>query len=278
MARHARPDRRGKRRRPGGRRHAEGGGLQVSGELLCGRQPVQECLRAHRRSVKRLYLAEGIRESDDLSRMIRQAEKTGASVRRVDPGLLDERVAGGNHQGVALDVSAYPYTQFSPVELKPESDKSSELVLLLDHVQDPQNLGSILRSADGAGVRSVILPTDRACGVTPASVRASAGAAEHMSVARVTNLVRTMKALQKAGYWIAGVEGTDEARLYTSIDLTGPTALVVGSEGRGLGRLVGETADFLVRLPMLGKVNSLNVGVATAIALYEVRRQQGVGA
>jgi 23S rRNA (guanosine2251-2'-O)-methyltransferase len=153
--------------------------------------------------------------------------------------------------------------------------QASPFLLLLDHVQDPQNLGSLLRTAEAAGVHGVIIPGRRAAGVTPAAVRASAGAAEHVRVALVANLVQAMRQLKAEGVWIAGLEAAPDAQLYTKAALSGPLGLVIGSEGQGLARLVRETCDFLIRLPMLGRVESLNAGVAGAIALYEARRQRG---
>lgn len=245
-------------------------------DLLYGRQPVRECLLAQRRKVHALLLANGTKPTPELDELRTLAEQGSVPIRMLDPAEMDDRVAGGHHQGVALDVAPYPYAAFDPASLAPPSEDAAELVLLLDHVQDPQNLGAILRSADGAGVRSVLLPADRACGVTPTVVRASAGAAEHLAVASVTNLVRCMRALKQAGYWVIGVEADAGAVVYSEADLARPTALVVGSEGKGLGRLVRETCDTLIALPMGGHVTSLNVNAATAIALYEVRRQQGM--
>ncbi|MFN2185663.1 MAG: 23S rRNA (guanosine(2251)-2'-O)-methyltransferase RlmB, partial [Anaerolineae bacterium] len=180
-----------------------------------------------------------------------------------------------NHQGLAAEVSGYPYVEMAePMRLARES-QASPFLLLLDHVQDPQNLGSLLRTAEAAGVHGVIIPGRRAAGVTPAAVRTSAGAAEHVRVALVANLVQAMRQLKAEGVWIAGLEAAPDAQLYTKAALSGPLGLVIGSEGQGLARLVRETCDFLIRLPMLGRVESLNAGVAGAIALYEARRQRG---
>jgi 23S rRNA (guanosine2251-2'-O)-methyltransferase len=157
-----------------------------------------------------------------------------------------------------------------------QAAEQSPFLLLLDHLLDPQNLGSLLRSADAAGVHGVVLPGRRAAGITPAAVRASAGAAEHVLVAQVTNLVQAMERLKGEGLWLAGLEAMAEAQAYTQADLTGPLGLVIGSEGSGLARLVRERCDFLIRLPMHGQVESLNAAVAGAIALYEVRRQRSM--
>ena len=188
---------------------------------------------------------------------------------------LDKLGGEVNHQGLAAEVSGYPYVDLEALLEAVQQSGEPPFLLLLDHVQDPQNLGSLLRTAEAAGVHGVVIPERRAAGVTPAAVRASAGAAEHVRVAQVTNLVRAMEWLKAEGVWLAGLEALPGAQLYTQADLRGPLGLVVGSEGQGLARLVRETCDFLIRLPMHGQVESLNAGVAGAIALYEVRRQRG---
>ncbi len=243
-------------------------------DLLYGRQPAMECLRAGRRAVRSLYVAASVRQTPDIGGLLEAAGRAGAAVQTAETPFLDQLCAGGNHQGVALECGSYPYVDLDPAGLKPSPDTPAPLVLLLDHVQDPQNLGAILRTAEGAGVRTVVIPSDRAVGVTPTVVRASAGASEHLRVARVTNLVRAMQELKASEYWIAGLEAMPEAKLCWEQDLGGPLALVIGSEGAGLGRLVRETCDFLIRLPMAGRVASYNAGVAAAMAIYEVVRQR----
>jgi 23S rRNA (guanosine2251-2'-O)-methyltransferase len=244
-------------------------------EILYGRQPVRETLRARRRQVFKLLLAEGVRPAGVVAQILALAEAAGIPVQTVNRRELDKLGGEVNHQGLAAEVSGYPYVDLAePMRLAREAG-ASPFLLLLDHVQDPQNLGSLLRTAEAAGVHGVIIPGRRAAGVTPAAVRASAGAAEHVRVAQVANLVQAMRQLKAEGVWIAGLEAVPEAQLYTEAALSGPLGLVIGSEGQGLARLVRETCDFLIRLPMLGQVESLNAGVAGAIALYEARRQRG---
>jgi 23S rRNA (guanosine2251-2'-O)-methyltransferase len=243
-------------------------------EVLYGRQPVRETLRAGRRQVSRVLVAEGIRTTEIIGDILSLAHESGVVVQHVDRSSLDRLDGEVNHQGLAAEVSAYPYVDVA--ELLGAAIQANEppFLLLLDHLQDPQNLGSLLRTAEAVGVHGVVLPHRRAAGVTPAAVRASAGAAEHVRVAQVTNLVRTMEALKSENVWFAGLEATPSAQLYTVVDLSGPLGLVVGSEGQGLARLARETCDFLIRLPMYGQVRSLNAGVAGAVALYEALRQR----
>jgi 23S rRNA (guanosine2251-2'-O)-methyltransferase len=192
----------------------------------------------------------------------------------VDRKKLDRMGGEVNHQGLAAEVSGYPYSDL-PVLLDVASMRNEPpLLLLLDHLQDPQNLGSLLRSAEATGLHGVLIPRRRAAGVTPAVVRASAGAAEHVHIVQVTNVVRAMEWLKAYGVWLAGLDAVPDAQLYTDADLSGPLGLVVGSEGAGLSRLVREICDFLVRIPMQGQVGSLNAAVAGAVVLYEVRRQR----
>ena len=240
-------------------------------ETIYGRQPVLECLRAGRRRVYRLTMGRGIQPSETVSAILALAEERRIPVRRADGAPIEGIERGDNHQGMAAEVSEYPYAEIDAVL---DGAGPKPLLLLLDHVQDPQNLGALLRTADAAGVQTVILPKDRAAEVTPAVVRASAGAAEHVQVCRVVNLHQAMEKLKKREIWLAGLETVPEATLYTEADLRGALGLVVGSEGRGLSRLIRESCDFLIRVPMLGRVGSLNASVAGAVALYEIRRQR----
>ena len=244
-------------------------------EILYGRQPVRETLRARRRQVFKLAVARGIKRTGVVGQILALADQAGIPVQMVDRRELDKLGGEVNHQGLAAEVSGYPYVDLAePLEAARQLD-SPPFLLLLDHIQDPQNLGSLLRTAEAAGVHGVVIPGRRAAGVTAAAVRASAGAAEHVRVALVTNLVRAIETLKAEGVWMAGLEAVPGAQLYTEADLGGSLGLVVGSEGKGLSRLVRERCDYLLRLPMLGQVESLNAAVAGAITLYEARRQRG---
>ena len=244
-------------------------------ERLYGRQPIRETLRAGRRPVMQIYVPDSARSGDALSDILVTAEERNTPVHRVDRRRLQALVQRGNHQGVAAECGSYPYMDLDILLGEAAEASTSPLLLILDHLEDPQNFGSLLRTADAAGVDGIIIPRDRAVGVTPAVVRASAGASEHLRIAIVTNLARTMRELLQSGYLLAGLDAAPDAVPYTEADLTGPLGLVIGSEGRGLKRLVRETCDLLLRVPMQGAVASLNAGVAGAVALYEIRRQRG---
>ncbi len=243
-------------------------------ELLYGRQPVRETLRAGRRQVFELLLARGLKPKGIVGQVLDLARQADVPVRIVERDALSKLGGEVNHQGLAARVSAYPYAGLDDPLTAAARAGQPPFLLLLDHIQDPQNLGSLLRTAESVGVHGVIIPARRATGVTPAAVRASAGAAEHVRVAQVPNLVQAMRRLRDGGLWFAGLDAAPESQLYTRADLKGPLGLVVGSEGQGLARLVRETCDYLIRLPMSGQVESLNASVAAAIALYEARRQR----
>jgi 23S rRNA (guanosine2251-2'-O)-methyltransferase len=243
-------------------------------ELIYGRQPVREVLRAGRRQVFKLLLAHGVKTTGIVGEILARAEQAQVAVQLVNRQELDKLGGEVNHQGLAAEASGYPYVNLTDLRVAARREGVLPFLLLLDHIQDPQNLGSLLRSAEAVGVHGVVIPDRRAAGVTPAAVRASAGAAEHLRVAQVTNLVRAMEYLKTEGVWLAGLDPLPRAEIYTQADLRGSLALVIGSEGRGLSRLVRETCDFLIKLPMRGQVQSLNASAAGAIALYEAYRQR----
>ena len=263
----------------GGRGHADNRGPRPSGrgDWLYGRRPVMEALRAGRRAFYELHVLEGALRADagdtDLAEICDLASAAGAAVVRADRRAFDNLLGPVNHQGVALRAGGYPYGDFDQL-LRAVEEDAQATVLVLDHIEDPQNVGSLLRTADASGVAGVILPEDRSAGVTPAAVRASAGASEHLCVVKVVNLARALDALKEAGCWMTGLDWGDDARDYTAIDFRGRCGLVVGNEGHGIGRLVREKCDFIASLPMQGQVSSLNAAVAGGIALYEVLRQK----
>jgi 23S rRNA (guanosine2251-2'-O)-methyltransferase len=245
-------------------------------ELIYGRQPVHEAMRAGRRQVYKLLLAREVKPGGIVSQILALAasQKPAIPVQQVDRPALDKLGGEVNHQGLAAEVSGYPYVDLPAILAAARQAGDDPFLLLLDHIQDPQNLGSLLRTAEAVGVHGVVIPGRRAAEVTPAVVRASAGAAEHVRVALVSNLAQALDWLKAHGVWLAGLEALPDASLYSQAGLLGPLGLVVGSEGEGLSRLVKDRCDFLIRLPLRGQVGSLNAGVAGAVALYEVRRQR----
>jgi 23S rRNA (guanosine2251-2'-O)-methyltransferase len=249
--------------------------LVTGGEWVYGRNPVEEALAAGRRTAMEIILPPASPDEDEQLKVIRaEAASRRLVIRTAERAQLDKLTRFGNHQGVALKTTGYPYVGFEELVEEVENDENA-LVIVLDHLEDPQNVGSILRTACAVGATGVVIPEDRACGITPAAVRASAGGAEHIKVAHVVNLPRAMEALKKAGVWLTGLDWGDDAKNYTDIDFKGRVGLVIGAEGRGISRLVRENCDFIAELPMPGGFESLNAGVATAITLYEVLRQRG---
>ena len=244
------------------------------GEWLYGRNPVEEALAAGRRTASEIVLPPAFPDEDDqISCMRDEAHARHLVVRTMERAQLDKLTRFGHHQGVALKTTGYPYVGFEEI-LRDVHEDGNALVVVLDHLEDPQNVGSILRTACAVGATGVVIPEDRACGITPAAVRASAGGAEHLKVAHVVNVVRAMKDLKDAGLWFTGLDFGDDSRPYTEIDFKGRVGLVVGAEGAGMSRLVRETCDFIAELPMPGGFESLNAGVAAAVAMYEILRQR----
>ena len=249
--------------------------LVTGGEWIFGRNPVEEALAAGRRTASEIILPPAYPDEDDQLQRIRdEARARHLVIRTMDRVQLDKLTRGGHHQGVALKTTGYPYVGFEEILANVQEDENA-LVVILDHLEDPQNVGSILRTACAVGATGVIIPEDRACGITPAVVRASAGGAEHLRVAHVVNLVRAMEALKEAGTWFTGLDWGTDAKAYTDIDFKGRVGLVVGAEGAGISRLVRANCDFIAELPMPGGFESLNAGVAAAVTLYEVLRQRG---
>ncbi len=235
-------------------------------EWLYGRQPVREALRAGRRHFFRLLTSRSLGKSPELKEILDLAGRKRIPIETVPRNVLERTIGSSHHQGLALEASGYPYAD--PAELLASVSPRS-LYLMLDHIQDPQNVGTLLRTAEAVGVSGVFIPGRRAASITPAVSKASAGAVEHLQVAEVTNLKRTLESLKAAGVWIAGLEKTPEAIRYDARSWDLPLAVVVGSEGKGMSRIVREACDWLVYLPMVGHVESLNAAVSGSVFLYE---------
>lgn len=242
-------------------------------EWILGRNPVFECLRAGRRHAFRLLIASGVEEKGRLVDILSLARDKKLTIQKVLRSQLD--TLGDNHQGVALEVSAYPYCEIADILALAESRGEPLFALVLDTMQNPQNLGTLMRTAEAVGVHGIVIPLARTVEVTPAVVSASAGASEHLHVAQ-SNLAQALTRFKDAGAWVVGLEGSPEAKPAGAIPLTGPLVIVVGSEGEGIRSLVRSSCDHLLRLPMVGKIASLNAAVAGSVVLYlafEARQQ-----
>lgn len=240
-------------------------------EKITGIHAVREALAA-RRPMQSVLIARG-RHGERLDEIVRLARQNGVSVRFEDRPQVDRAAGTREHQGVVAVVAAEAVVSLEELLAVSASRNAPGLLVLLDGVEDPQNLGAIIRTALAAGALGVVIPERRAAGLTDAAVRASAGAAAHLRIARVTNLSRAMEQIKEAGYWLVGLDERAEKHC-TDIDLAGRVALVFGGEGKGLHQLVRERCDFLVSIPTTGPVRSLNVSVAAGIALFEVVRQR----
>lgn len=239
---------------------------------LEGRHPVLEALKSGR-EFNKILLAEGA-EGGSMTEILARAKERGIVVQRVPKAKMDAMAATRNHQGVIAYLAAWEYEDLDVILKAAENSSRPGLIVVLDGIEDPHNLGSILRTADGAGVHGVVIPKRRAVPLTATVAKASAGAIEHVPVARVTNIQQTIEVLKKAGYWVIGTDA-DAKQVYYQADMTGPVAVVIGNEGKGLGEAVKKRCDYLVGLPMIGEVQSLNAGVAAGILLYEAVRQRG---
>jgi 23S rRNA (guanosine2251-2'-O)-methyltransferase len=244
-------------------------------EWITGRNPVFELLSAKRRDSFRLWVYAGSQEKGRLSEILALARAQKLPVESVPRGKLDP--LGENHQGVAVETSAYPYVAWQDIIMKAEGLQQPLFILALDLIQNPQNLGNLIRTAEAVGVHGILIPLARSATITPAVVTSSAGATEHLLIAQA-NLAQAFDELKQAGAWIIGLEHTQEAQPPEKVDLKGPLVLVVGSEGEGLRQLVRKSCDLLLDLPLSGRVTSLNAAVAGSIALYmayQARRATG---
>jgi 23S rRNA (guanosine2251-2'-O)-methyltransferase len=234
--------------------------------LIYGINPILEALRAGR--VKELRVSE--RAGGRVIEAIKSADRDGVTVRRVTPGELDRLTHGGVHQGIAAEL--VPIDRYDVGDLV-RGARDVPLIVVLDGIEDPHNVGAILRTADAAGADGVVRQSRRAAPLAGAAAKASAGAISHVRIADVVNIARALEELKEAGVWTVGLAGDSSKRL-DQVDLTVPTALVVGAEGSGLRRLVRDRCDWLASIPMKGHVQSLNVSVAAGVALFEVVRQR----
>lgn len=246
--------------------------IKMNVELIIGRNPVTEALKSGR-TIEKLVVMKG--SEKNLSNLVAMAKDRGVPVYYNDKQRMERLAEGGAHQGVAAYVSSYEYCEVEDILQRAKDKGEDPFIIVLDGIEDPHNLGAIMRSADGAGAHGIIIPKRRAVGVTGVVAKASAGAIEYVPVARVANISQTLEKLKKDGFWVAAVDMSDT--LYYKADLKGSLALVIGNEGEGISKLVKQNCDFTVSIPMCGRVQSLNASNAAAIIMYEVRRQRENG-
>lgn len=244
----------------------------MSKERIFGINPVIEALKSGR-PVRRLLVAEHRKADKDVSEIIRLAKNNNIEIRTVARDALNREAPQGAHQGVIAFAAAREYVSLDDILRKPAERGQTPLFLILDGIEDPRNLGAILRTADAAGVHGVIIPERRAAGLTETAAKSAAGALEYMPVVKVVNIVNTIEELKKNGIWTAAAEADADTQ-YWDADFNRPLALVLGGEDRGVRRLVKEHCDYVVSLPLMGKISSLNVSVAAGVMLYEVLRQR----
>ncbi|OQX61822.1 MAG: 23S rRNA (guanosine(2251)-2'-O)-methyltransferase RlmB [Anaerolinea sp. 4484_236] len=234
-------------------------------EWIVGRNPVYEVLRAKRRSIHQLLVAREVNKKGHLGDIFKLASRSNVPVKRVPRDQLHG--LGTNHQGVALKTSAYPYAEITDILGLAEKKGEPLLVLVLDVLEDPQNVGTLIRTAEAIGVHGIVLPYRQTATITPAVVSASSGASEHLFMIQA-NIAQTITLLKEEGAWVVGLETGEDSQSPSQIDLSGPIVVVVGSEGQGMRKLVRSSCDFLMELPMRGQIDSLNAAVAGSVALF----------
>lgn len=240
-------------------------------EIVAGRNAVFEALTS-RRPVNKIYIKAGL-QGGSLGKIIAEAQKSAVLIEYVQPEKLDRLAPGVRHQGIVALASPIAFSSLEEVLSRAAARKETPFLLLLDELQDPQNVGALIRSADAAGVHGVLLPKRRSCPLNMVVAKISAGAVNYVPVVQIGNIVQMLSNLKEQGFWVVGAD-MDGAALYFDAGLDRPIVLVIGAEGKGLGRLVKENCDMLVRIPMQGGVNSLNASAAGAILMYEVVRQR----
>lgn len=244
-------------------------------DFVYGHWAIMEALRAGRRQMEQLLLTETVEEKGIVAEIVQTAQEKGVKVKRVQRRIIDDLSNGANHQNMALRCGGYPYSRMEDILAVAQARGEKPFILLLDLLKDPQNVGSLIRVADAVGVHGIILQDRRGVGVTPAVVNASSGAVEHLNVAQVTNLVQTMRDLKDNDVWLVGLDMGPNVPPLDKADLNIGLGLVLGSEGEGMRRLVRDTCDLLLCLPMRGRVESLNVATVGAVALYTAWQARG---
>ena len=244
---------------------------ELPDDVLVGRNAVTEALKSGR-GINKLWIASGDREGS-VSEIAALAKERGIVVQYVERAKIESFAGGHRHQGVLAYVAPVPYAELDDILKAAEEKGEAPFLVLLDELEDPHNLGALLRTADATGVHGILIPKRRSVSLNATVAKTSAGAVEYVPVARIGNIAQTLKKLKEKGFWVAGAD-MDGEKAYYEADLTGPLVLVVGSEGRGMSRLTKEACDFIVSMPMVGRINSLNASVAGSILMYESMRQR----
>ncbi len=244
---------------------------ELPDDVLVGRNAVTEALKSGR-GINKLWIASGDREGS-VSEIAALAKERGIVVQYVERAKIESLAGGHRHQGVLAYVAPVPYAELDDILKAAEEKGEAPFLVLLDELEDPHNLGALLRTADATGVHGILIPKRRSVSLNATVAKTSAGAVEYVPVARIGNIAQTLKKLKEKGLWVAGAD-MDGEKAYYEADLTGPLVLVVGSEGRGMSRLTKEACDFIVSMPMVGRINSLNASVAGSILMYESMRQR----
>ena len=239
-------------------------------DIIAGRNAVAEALRSGR-SINKIYLQEGSK-GGSIGELLNAAKERGITVEPAKPERLDKLAAGVRHQGVVALAAPISFADVEDALAKAAAQGEAPFLLILDELQDPQNVGALIRTADAAGVHGVLMPKRRSCPLNTVVAKISAGAVEYVPIVQIGNLVQTIESLKQKGFWIVGADM--DGAVYHKAALDGPIALVIGAEGKGLGRLVKEHCDIIVSIPMQGGVASLNASAAGAILLYEIVRQR----
>lgn len=244
---------------------------ELPDDVLVGRNAVTEALKSGR-GINKLWIASGDREGS-VAEIAALAKERGIVVQYVERAKIESLAGGHRHQGVLAYVAPVPYAELDDILKAAEEKGEAPFLVLLDELEDPHNLGALLRTADATGVHGILIPKRRSVSLNATVAKTSAGAVEYVPVARIGNIAQTLKKLKEKGFWVAGAD-MDGEKAYYEADLTGPLVLVVGSEGRGMSRLTKEACDFIVSMPMVGRINSLNASVAGSILMYESMRQR----
>lgn len=243
---------------------------EKSGSIICGRNPVLEAVRSGR-EIDRLLVAHGV-SGGSVTAIIAKCRAKGILIKEVSPQKLDYYCGGANHQGVAVMFAAQEYATVEDIFASAEERNEKPFIIICDEIEDPHNLGAIVRTAEACGVHGIIIPKRRSASLNATVAKAASGALEYMPVARVTNIASTIDELKRRGVWVFGadMDGAD----YTETDFDVPCAIVIGNEGSGIGALTAKKCDKIISLPMCGKINSLNASVAAGVLMYEVVRKR----